>query len=90
MPQQSVVVINPTGLHARPCALFVKTAKGFPGTAISVSHGDRKADAKSILGVLTLAVSQGTTITISTEGDEAEAALAALVEIVEAGLGEAE
>lgn len=88
MPQQSVVVTNPVGLHARPAALFVKTAKGFPGASISVERDDRKADAKSILGVLTLAVTQGTTITISAEGEEAEAALSALVEIVKAGLGE--
>jgi phosphocarrier protein len=88
MPERSVVVTNPVGLHARPAALFVKTAKGFPGTTISVCRDDRRADAKSILGVLTLAVTQGTTITISTEGDEAEAALNALVDIVEAGLGE--
>jgi len=89
MPERSVVVTNPVGLHARPAALFVKTAKGFPGTTISVCRDDRRADAKSILGILTLAVTQGTTITISTEGDEADAALAALVDIVEAGLGEA-
>jgi phosphocarrier protein HPr len=88
MPQRSVVVTNPVGLHARPAALFVKTAKGFPGATISVARDDRTADAKSILGVLTLAVTQGTTITISTDGEEAEAALSALVEIVEAGLGE--
>ncbi|MEZ0239720.1 MAG: HPr family phosphocarrier protein [Chloroflexota bacterium] len=88
MLQRSVVVTNPTGLHARPAALFVKTAKGFPGASISVARDDRTADAKSILGVLTLAVTQGTTITICTDGDEAEAALAALVEAVEGGLGE--
>lgn len=88
MLQRSVVVTNPTGLHARPAALFVKTAKGFPGASISVARDDRTADAKSILGVLTLAITQGTTITICTEGDEAEAALAALVEAVEGGLGE--
>lgn len=88
MPQRSVVVTNPVGLHARPAAVFVKTAKGFPGASISVVRDDRTADAKSILGVLTLAVAQGTTITIITEGEEAEPALAALVEIVESGLGE--
>lgn len=88
MPQRSVVVTNPVGLHARPAALFVKAAKGFPGARISVARDDRTADAKSILGVLTLAVAQGTTITITTEGEEAEAALTALVEIVESGLGE--
>lgn len=88
MPQRSVVVTNPVGLHARPAALFVKTAKGFPGATITVAREDRTADAKSILGILTLAVSQGATITINTDGEGAEAALTALVEMVESGLGE--
>lgn len=88
MSEQTVAVHNPSGLHARPAALFVRTAKRFPHTKIEVSKNDTTRDAKSILGILTLAVTQGTTITIRTEGDEADAALAALVEAIEAGLGE--
>ena len=88
MPEQSIVVHNRVGLHSRPAALFVQTAKRFPKTRIEVAKADQVRDAKSILGVLTLAVTLGTEITIRTEGDDADAALAALVEIVESGLGE--
>lgn len=88
MPEQSVVVHNVSGLHARPAALFVKTAKRFATTTIQISKDGVTRDAKSILGVLTLAISQGASITIRTEGEEADAALAALVDAIESGLGE--
>ena len=88
MPSRTVVVTNAVGLHARPAALFVKTARQFPTTTIRVGRDGRDADARSIIGILTLEVMQGTPITISTEGPDAEAALAAMVGIVEAGLGE--
>ena len=88
VPSRTVVVTNEVGLHARPAALFVKTARQFPATTIRVGRDGRDADARSIIGILTLEVMKGTPITISTEGPDAEAALAAMVGIVEAGLGE--
>lgn len=88
MAEQTIVVHNASGLHARPAAVFVKTAKSFPGTAIEVSKDGVTRDAKSILGVITLAVTKGTTITIRTSGEEADAALKALVDAIESGLGE--
>ena len=88
MPKQTLVVHNKSGLHARPAALFVKTARGFANTTIQISKDGLTHDAKSILGVLTLAISQGSSVTIQTEGDEADAALATLVEAIESGLGE--
>ena len=88
MAEKGAVLRNASGLHARPAALFVQTAKRFTSTKIEVSKDVVARDAKSILGVLTLAVGQGTTITIRTQGEEADAALAALVEAVESGLGE--
>lgn len=86
--ERSVLVRNPTGLHARPAALFVHTAQRFGGTKIEVTKDGVTRDAKSILGVLTLAVTQGTTITLRAEGPEAEEAIQALVAAVESGLGE--
>lgn len=86
--ERSVLVRNPTGLHARPAALFVQTAKRFEKTRIEVTKDGVTRDAKSILGVLTLAVTQGTTITLRAEGPEAEEAIQALVQAVELGLGE--
>ena len=85
-----LIVRNPSGLHARPAALFVRTAGQF-GSKVTVSNpaADKgPVDAKSILSVLTLGVSSGAEIEVSAEGDDAEAALAAIREAVESGLGE--
>jgi len=77
------------GLHARPAALFVQTAKRF-NCDIRVTHGEREANAKSILGVLTLGANQGAVITIRAEGEDADQALAALEALVESNFGEEE
>ena len=85
-----VVVRNPSGLHARPAALFVRTAGQF-GSKVTVANpaaGKGPVDAKSILSVLTLGVSSGTEIEVAAEGGDAEAALAAIRDAVENGLGE--
>jgi phosphotransferase system HPr (HPr) family protein len=85
-----VTVRNPSGLHARPAALFVRTAGSF-GSQIrltNTSRGTGPSDAKSILGVLGLGVSSGHEIELVAEGDDAQAALDALRELVEGGIGE--
>jgi len=85
-----LVIRNPSGLHARPAALFVRTAGQF-GSRVTVANpaaGKGPVDAKSILSVLTLGVSSGTEIEVAAEGDDAEAAIAAIREAVENGLGE--
>ena len=90
MTSARLVVRNPSGLHARPAALFVRTAGQF-GAKVSVSNpaaGKGPVDAKSILSVLTLGVSSGTEIEVSAEGDDADAAITAIREAVESGLGE--
>jgi phosphotransferase system HPr (HPr) family protein len=83
-------VRNPSGLHARPAALFVRTAGGF-GAQIrvrNVTRGGEAVDAKSILGVLTLGVSSGHEIEVIASGDDAAEALEALRELVASGIGE--
>jgi phosphotransferase system HPr (HPr) family protein len=85
-----LTVRNPSGLHARPAALFVRTAGRFR-SKITVSDGAGgrgPVDAKSILSVLTLGVSSGTEIEVAADGEDADAAIAAIREAVEAGLGE--
>ena len=84
MPEIRLRVRHEVGLHARPAALFVKTAQRY-ASDISVTHVDLKGNAKSILDVLTLGVTQGSEITIRAEGQDAEGALAALEALVEAG-----
>ena len=89
MPEITLTVHNKVGLHARPAALFVQTAKQF-NCDVKVTHGEKEANAKSILSVLALGVEQGAVITISTEGEGADQALAALKALVENNFGEKE
>jgi len=89
MPEITLTVHHQVGLHARPAALFIQTAKQFESD-IKVTHGEREANAKSILGVLTLGANQGAVITIRAEGDDAEQSLLALEALVEDNFGERE
>ena len=84
LTQQSrkVVVKNPQGLHARPASLFVNLAQQFQAT-IEVVKEEYVVDGKSILSILTLAATMGTELTIRAEGEDAQRALEALVELVE-------
>ena len=87
MPQITTTINNAVGLHARPAALFVQTAKQYTST-ISVRNGERKANAKSMVQVLTLGAKQGTELLILAEGDDADQALTALQELIEANFHE--
>jgi phosphotransferase system HPr (HPr) family protein len=90
MPDMTVVIRNPSGLHARPAATFVKAAAGYP-CEIRVTNvtrdAARSASAKSILGVMQLGVAQGHELRIQTSGEEEQRALDELVELVASGLG---
>ncbi len=87
MEQLDIVIQNPTGLHARPAKEFVNHAKKFKSD-IRVQHGKKKANAKSLISMLTLGVEPGGEIRIIVDGvDEAEA-MAALEAAVNSGLGE--
>lgn len=70
-------------LHARPAADFVRLALGF-SSQITVAAGEREADAKSLLAVLGLGAKRGTTLRITADGDDADAALDALCGCVSA------
>jgi phosphotransferase system HPr (HPr) family protein len=89
MPETTLIVNHEVGLHARPASVFVQTASKF-SSDISVAHGDRTANAKSILTVLTLGAHKGAEITITAEGEDADEALAALEELVNSNFGEDE
>lgn len=81
MAKSLVVVKLKTGLHARPAALFVQEANKF-SAEIFVEKDDKKVNAKSIMGIMSLAISSGTEIGISAEGTDAEQAVRALVDLV--------
>lgn len=71
--EQKVKISNETGLHARPAAKFVEKSKKY-NSEITVALNDKEANAKSILGILSLGAGQGKEITLKAEGaDEAEA-----------------
>jgi phosphotransferase system HPr (HPr) family protein len=86
--ERQLTITNKVGLHARPAALFVQTAARFKDTRVEVVKNGDARDAKSILSVLTLGVSQGTTITVRADGPQAEAAIAALSDLVDRDFGE--
>jgi phosphocarrier protein HPr len=89
MVEKKVIVTHKVGLHARPASVFVQAAAKFASN-ITVQCEDRTANAKSILTVLTLGAHKGTEITIAADGDDAEEAVNALVELVENNFGENE
>jgi phosphocarrier protein HPr len=81
MAERQTTVGPEEGLHARPAAQFVKTAKGF-SSEIVVVKGDREANAKSSLKIMTLGAKKGDSIIIRAEGEDAEEAVDALVELI--------
>jgi phosphocarrier protein HPr len=87
MPSQTVTLPNPSGLHARPASVFAKAAAGQP-CDVRIAKDDREVNAKSVLSVLTLDCHQGDELTITTEGEGEDQALADLVALVESGIGE--
>ena len=82
------VIINPLGLHARAAARFVHAASGF-ASRVRVGRAGREIDGKSIMGLLLLAASQGSVVTITAEGPDERAAVDALCALVERGFDEA-
>ena len=94
MPSQTVALVNPTGLHARPAKVFAEAATAVAkesGLTVKVAKGENIVNARSVLSVLTLDCHHGDEITITVDGEDAEAAaagLASLVELVETGIGE--
>ncbi|EPZ42894.1 HPr family phosphocarrier protein [Alicyclobacillus acidoterrestris] len=82
MYQKSVTVKNASGLHARPASRFVTEASAFASRITLVKDGG-EVDAKSILGIMSMAITQGTDITIRGEGPDEVVAVDRLVELIE-------
>jgi phosphocarrier protein len=85
--RRELVIRNRLGLHARAAARFVHTASGFRAR-VTAGRDGRTMDGKSILGILLLAASQGTSIELIVDGPDEEQAMSALVELVLSGFGE--
>lgn len=88
MVKKQVEIINETGLHARPAANFVMTAKKFESNITVCKEGSNPVSAKALMKLLGECLSKGTRIEITAEGTDEEAALAELVALVESGFGE--
>ncbi|MEZ2720839.1 HPr family phosphocarrier protein [Paenalcaligenes hominis] len=80
MPSIDIEITNQLGLHARAAAKLTKVASQY-NSDIHIARGDRRVNAKSIMGVMMLAAGLGVTVTLDAEGDDAEQALGALAEL---------
>ena len=87
MISRNVTIQNSVGLHARPATFFIQKANEFKST-VMVEKEERKVNAKSLLGVLSLGIIKGSTITISAEGPDEEDAVNALCTLIESNFGE--
>lgn len=82
--EKKFIIENEAGLHARPAAMFVKLANSF-AAEIWVEKDDEQVNGKSIMGLMMLAAGPGSVVLISVEGEDAEAALVAIGELIEGG-----
>ena len=87
MYSQEAVVNNQVGLHARPATFFIQKANEFKAS-IWVEKEERRVNAKSLLGVLSLGIVGNTAIRVIADGADEEAAVEALVKLVESGFAE--
>lgn len=85
--EKNVTVSNPLGVHARPSAMIVQTASKFRSDVWLIKDGN-KVNAKSMLGVMTLAAEMGSVVTIGAEGPDEEKAVEALIKVFEMRFGE--
>ncbi|HEY9224610.1 HPr family phosphocarrier protein [Variovorax sp. N23] len=89
MIKTSVTISNKLGLHARASAKLTKLAGSFP-CEVWLARGDRRVNAKSIMGVMMLAAGIGVTIDLETNGDQEQQAMDALVALMNDKFGEGE
>ena len=84
---RTITLVNPQGFHARPAHKFMQLASGFQAE-VQIIKGNETINGKSILDLLTLGAQNGTTLTLQARGDDAQAAVDALAQLVENGFGE--
>ena len=87
MITKEVVINNQVGLHARPATFFIQKANEFK-SSIWVEKEERRVNAKSLLGVLSLGIVKGTTINIIADGAAEDAAIATLAELIDSDFNE--
>ena len=84
---RDVMVQNQVGLHARPATFFIQKANEFK-SSIWIEKEERRVNAKSLLGILSLGIVGGTTIKVIADGSDEQAAVDALVDLVDSGFSD--
>jgi phosphotransferase system HPr (HPr) family protein len=79
--QATITILDPVGLHARPAAVLVQTAGRYQAQ-VRLEHGSKRADARSIIQLLSLGVRQGSAIVVTAEGTDEAEALAAVLSVL--------
>ncbi len=87
MIQRDVTVTNNIGLHARPATFFIQKANSFK-SSIWIEKDDRRVNAKSLLGVLSMGIAKGMTVTLVADGMDEDTALNELIALVQTGFAE--
>lgn len=87
MVSQKVIIVNSSGLHARPAGVLAKTA-GKCRSEVKILANGRTIEAKSILNIMAAAIKKGTEVEIQCTGDTEEEDLKKITELIEGGLGE--
>ncbi|MDD6307850.1 MAG: HPr family phosphocarrier protein [Clostridia bacterium] len=85
MVSRTVVVQNQVGLHAKTATLFIQKANEY-ASGIWLEKADRRVNAKSLLGVLSLGITRGTEIVLSADGSDEDAAIESLVAFINSGI----
>ena len=88
MISRDIIINNASGLHARPATFFIQKANSYP-CSIWVEKDDRRVNAKSLLGVLSLGIAKGMSVTLIADGQGEEDALRGLTELIDSGFAEA-
>jgi phosphocarrier protein HPr len=89
MPSAEAAIVNKLGLHARASAKLTQLASRY-AAEVWLSRGGRRVNAKSIMGVMMLAAGKGSSVTVETEGADADDALAAILALIADRFGEGE
>ncbi|MGM0501424.1 MAG: HPr family phosphocarrier protein [Bacillota bacterium] len=84
---QNATIRNETGIHARPASLIVQKAGQYKAQ-VELEYGQKKVNAKSIMGVMSLGVNQSKKITVMAEGEDAQKAVDEIIKLIENGFGE--
>lgn len=87
MLKKDVTIINNIGLHARPATFFIQKANSYK-SSIWIEKDDRKVNAKSLLGVLSMGIAKGMTVTLIADGADEDIAIDGLIELILKGFAE--